>query len=137
MTYLEPLICRLDDFRDTMLWIASREAEPATPERIANAWQESLFDEKPSDAVVDVLRRIPDLPVLTKGSAQAWSKEVIVPYILLTDGANPASAEEPFLKNIWNHRGVKSVATFRSRLESAVTDFLTRYSRERDPSTYS
>jgi hypothetical protein len=66
----------------------------------------------------------------TKSSAAEWSHCVIVPYILLTDGSDPANADEPFLRNIWNHRSVKSIPTFRSRLESAVTDFLTRYSRE-------
>jgi hypothetical protein len=135
MTYLEPLVCRLADFRDIMLWIASRETEPITSKRMADAWQTSVFAEKTSYAVVEVLRKVPSLPVLTKSAAPAWSKNAIVPYILVTDGADPANAEHPFLRNIWNHRGVKSIATFRSRLESAVTDFLTRYSREDEPSS--
>lgn len=129
MSYLEPLVCRLDDFRDIMLWIASREAGPFTSERIANAWETRVFEEKPPAAVVEVLRKVPSLPRLTKSTALAWSKEVIVPYILVTDGADPASSKEHFLSNIWAHRSVKSIPTFRSRLESAVTDFLTRYSR--------
>jgi hypothetical protein len=65
------------------------------------------------------------MPGLIKSTAPAWSKKVIVPYILVTDGADPANAEHPFLRNIWNHRDVKSTATFRSRLESAVKDFAT------------
>jgi len=137
MTYLEPLICRLDDFRDLILWFASRENEPISSERMANAWQNSPFDDKASDAVLEVLRKVSLLPRLTKSSALEWSKEVILPYILVTDGADPSQCKEPFLRNIWNHRDVKSIATFRSRLERAVTDFLTRYSRERYPGEYS
>lgn len=137
MTYLEPLVCRLDDFRDIMLWIASRETAPITSKRMADAWRTSAFDEKTSDSVVEVLRKVPSLPVLIKSAAPTWSRNVIVPYILVTDGADPANAEHPFLRNIWNHRDVKSTATFRSRLESAVTDFLTRYSREDETSTSS
>jgi len=34
------------------------------------------------------------------------------------------------LKNIWRHRAVKSVATYRSRLASAVLDTLKRFAHD-------
>lgn len=130
MTYLEPLVCRLDNLRDIMLWITSREEGEIASKRIATAWDSDPFEKKVSDEVIEVLRRVTALPPLTKGTALTWSREVIVPYILVTDGAAPASSEIPFLRNIWAHRSVKSIPTFRSRLESAVTGFLKRYGRE-------
>lgn len=129
MRYLEPLVWRLNSLRGILNFDVARNGEPIGSDRIAWLWTYS-YSEKTPDDQVEVLRRLTSLPDLTKSSAPAWAKEVIVPYILVTDGADPASSEEPFLRNIWAHRSVKSIPTFRSRLESAVTGFLKRYGRE-------
>jgi hypothetical protein len=136
MRYLEPLVWRMNTLRESLREEARREGGGVSAERVNWLWTLS-YSRKTPEAEIEILRRLPTLPALTKKCAPAWSKEIIVPYILETDGKNPASATKPFLKNIWKHRSVKSPATFRSRLESAVTDFLTRYSRERYPDEYS
>lgn len=136
MRYLEPVVWRMNSMRDTLTDIGTREGYPIPSERIAGLLTRRRT-ESVSEATIEIYRKLTELPGLIKSSAPAWAKKVIVPYILETDGVDPAKAEDPFLRNIWNHRSVKSIPTFRSRMESAVTDFLTRYSRERDPRRYS
>lgn len=135
LSFLEPLIYRLNTLREILTGESKMADEPLTAERINWLWTYS-YSEKTPEPVIEILRKVPLLPPLTKSSALEWSKEVIVPYILVTDAADPSQCQEPFLRNIWNHRSVKSIPTFRSRLERAVTDFLTRYSRERYPDKY-
>jgi hypothetical protein len=136
MKYLEPVLWRMHNIRQILIDIGTREGLPIPSERIAGVVARRRIEDV-SEAEIEIYRKLAEIPRLVKSAALDWSKEIIVPYILLSDGADPANAADPFLRNIWNHRGVKSVATFRSRLESAVTDFLTRYSRERDRSRYS
>jgi hypothetical protein len=132
MRYLEPVVWRMDNMRRILTEIGEREGLPIPSDRISGLFTRRRAESVP-EAEIEIYRNLPELPDLIKSSAPAWSKKAIVPYILVTDGADPANAEHPFLRNIWNHRDVKSTATFRSRLESAVTDFLTRYSREHEP----
>lgn len=129
MKYLEPLIWRMNSLREVMWDGGDTDPGRFTSTMISNVWTSS-FSEKIPEAQIEVLRRLSRLPRLTKGSVQAWVKEVVVPYMLLRDAADPATSDVPFIRNIWNHRAVKSIPIFRSRLESAVTDFLERYSRE-------
>lgn len=128
LRYLEPVVWSLNSRRSILLEIKKTEGS-LTSERIAGI-VDRRFVSSVSEAKIEIHRKLAEVPALIKSTALTWSKEIIVPYILLTDGENPAKSEQPFLRNIWNHRRVKSTATFRSRLERAVTDFLTRYSRE-------
>lgn len=62
---------------------------------------------------------------LTKANSDEWSRRVLVPMIMLLDaGADEASCKEPALQAIWRQRGVKSPATFRSRLLTKVRQTL-------------
>ena len=83
-------------------------------------------DAEEKEAILD---RSAALPPLTKESAAVWSREVIVPLIMLTDAATSETCQIPALRNIWKHRAVKSRATFQSRLHSAVVDTLKRFGR--------
>ena len=128
MRYLEPLVWRLSSMQGILKNEVHREGEFIKSDRIAWLWTYSYREATPEDQI-EILRKLVLLPNLSKTSASIWAREVIVPFILVTDGANPSSSEEPFLCNIWAHRAVKSIPTFRSRLESAVTAFLKRYGR--------
>lgn len=62
---------------------------------------------------------------LTKANSDEWSRRVFVPMIMLLDaGTDEASCKEPPLQAIWRQRGVKSPATFRSRLLTKVRQTL-------------
>jgi hypothetical protein len=129
MNYLEPLVWRMHSLWSVMMENDGAEHRTFSSTMISNMWA-SDFNEKIPDPQIESLRKLATLPRLTKITAPAWTKEVIVPYILVSDGTDPATSDEPFIRNIWNHRDVKSIPTFRSRLESAVNDFLERYSRD-------
>ena len=128
MAYMEPIIYRLNTLREILQSRVEQEPESISYERINWLWTYS-YSEKTPEAVIEVLRKLTLLPSLTKSVALLWSREVVVPYVLLTDGMDAANSDIPFIRNIWAHRSVKSTATFRSRLQSAVTGFLERYSR--------
>lgn len=132
MSYLEPLIWRMNSLREVMVDDTGEPTKPFSSKMISNVWALSYTDKTP-ERQVEVLLKLASLPRLTKSSALEWSREVVVPYILVSEGENPATSEEAFIRNVWNHRAVKSIPTFRSRLERAVTDFLKRYSRDRYP----
>ena len=76
-----------------------------------------------------ILNRAKSLPPLTKETARIWSQKIIVPLIMLEDAGTRETCEITALRNIWQHQSVKSRATFRSRLHSAVTDTLKRFGR--------
>lgn len=70
------------------------------------------------------------MPPLTKATSGDWSKQVLVPLIVLRDaGRDEASCREPVLKPIWRQRGVKSISTFQSRLLSKVRQTLKSLAR--------
>jgi hypothetical protein len=52
-----------------------------------------------------------------------------VPLILVTDGRDYENCSEPVLQKIAKQKGVKSQATFKSRLLAAVTATLRRLAR--------
>lgn len=72
-----------------------------------------------------LLKLASTLPPLNKGTSDEWSRQVMVPIIMLCDaGLDEGSCNEPSLKAIWKQRGVKSVPTFRSRLLARVRQSL-------------
>ncbi len=92
-------------------------------------WQ--VEGENPPTAEMEaVLRSLPDLPRLTKATSDDWAKRALVPLIMLTDAKTEATCTEPVLKKIWQQKGVKSAATFRSRLLSKVAQTLRPLARK-------
>jgi hypothetical protein len=66
---------------------------------------------------------------LTKATAAQWAEKAIVPLILANDARDYANCTEPVLQRIAKQKGVKSRATFKSRLLAAVTATLRRLAR--------
>lgn len=128
LRYLEPLVWRLHVLRQelTSPWVRKNGGNLA--DRISGSWRD-YRDPKPAPELVAVLERLAGIPPLTRGTAVQWSREVITPVILLTDAKDRETCAEESLRNIWRHRAVKSRATFKSRLHSAVTDTLQRFAR--------
>lgn len=145
--YLEPLIWRLFVLWEQLTEAAAEDQNPAPenerrwrrdpiPEDEAEfaryihyPWWPDFYDAKPPPEELTILRLLPSLPPLTKKTAREWSRKVIAPLIMLRDAGTRETCEEPALRNIWQHRAVKSRATFQSRLHSAVTDTLQRFGR--------
>ena len=70
------------------------------------------------------------MPRLTKATSDDWTAQILMPLILLCDaGMDEASCREPVLRSIWAQRGVKSVATFKSRLLTKVRQALKSLAR--------
>ncbi|MGD1090140.1 MAG: hypothetical protein ABR955_15655 [Verrucomicrobiota bacterium] len=86
-------------------------------------------DDPPGEEILVPLREARQLPPLTKATAKLWAKKAIVPYILVTDALDYANCAEPALRQIAKQKGVKSLATFKSRLLAAVTATLRRLAR--------
>jgi hypothetical protein len=110
MQYLEPVVWRMDNMRRILTEIGEREGQPIPSDRISGLFTRRRAESVP-EAEIEIYRKLTEMPGLIRSTAPAWSKKVIVPYILATDGADPANAEHPFLRNIWNYRDVKSTAT--------------------------
>lgn len=123
---LDPLLVRLTHLRN----VAKRSTGQfkMTPSTLSGHWW-NHFDAKPTEPEIKALRRLARLPPLTKKNAKRWAKEVVVPVILATHDDNQRRSE-PALRNILQQRGVKSAATFRSRLEAAVSSYLGRMARK-------
>ena len=131
--YLEPVIYRLHlfyygsefDHGSADLEFESMEAENESIGRSWRQWPEDL----PGEDILRVLRAARRLPPLTKATAAQWAEKAIVPLILVTDASDWANCTEPVLQKITKQKGVKSRATFKSRLLSAVTATLRRLAR--------
>jgi hypothetical protein len=125
--YLDPHIYRLHN-----LWsiIRGEKYESIEVEKrvIAGFWRE-WPEAKPSDEVFEVLRGLHQLPPLTKATAHQWAEKAVVPLILATDARDWTDCEEPVLQRIARQKGVKSRATFKSRLLAAVSAALHRLAR--------
>lgn len=128
LRYLEPMVWRLHVLRGALLESAETRAKEDFVRRIYYYWWQHPEPEPGSDEVA-ILQRLPDLPPLTQKTAREWSREVIAPLIMLTGAETRETCTEPALRKIWQHRSVKSRATFQSRLHSAVTDTLRRFGR--------
>ena len=96
---------------------------------LANLWWH-WPEENPGDEILEILRAVRHLPPLTKKTAHDWAKTGLVPLILATDARDWTNCSEPVLRNIAEQKGVKSRATFKSRLLAAVSSCLQRLSRE-------
>lgn len=128
LRYLEPMVWRLHVLQGNLQATEARDAQKDFCERLKWSWWHP-FDPKPSPAVQGILKQLPALPPLTRQTAREWSRKVIVPLILAEDAKDRETCEVEALRNIWRHRAVKSRATFKSRLHSAVTDTLRRFGR--------
>jgi hypothetical protein len=142
--YLEPKVYRLHVLWEKLPREAA-ETEVCDPRKLRNwtripsdneTFAEGLYgcwwefpDKKPTAETLAILRRLSGLPQLTQKTAQEWSRRVIVPLIMLEDAGTRGTCKVPALCNIWQHRSVKSRATFQSRLHSAITDTLRRFGR--------
>jgi hypothetical protein len=125
--YLDPRVCRLNFVRTAMA-----DTEWKTEEQESESlrwWWGGSLAKLPGDEVLPVLRRLRDLPPLTKATASQWAEKAVVPMILATDARDWRQCAEPVLQRIANQRGVKSRATFKSRLLAAVAATLRRRAR--------
>jgi hypothetical protein len=125
--YLDPLICQIH-YVQRMTSYSTHETEENERESLRFWWRD-VQGEQPSDEVVAALRAVPQLPPLTKATAVQWAEKAIVPVIMATDARDWKNCDEPALRRIATQRGVKSRATFKSRLLAAVTATLRRLAR--------
>jgi len=73
----------------------------------------------------NLLQLIMRMPPLTKATTDEWSRRVLIPLIMLSDaGSDETTCKEPALQAIWRQNGVKSSATFKSRLLTKVRQTL-------------
>lgn len=129
--YLTDWVERLHYFRLDLTGsreVAKRRQQP-DDDAIRRCWQ-AEGENPPTAEMEAVLRTVPDLPRLTKATSDDWAKRALVPLIMLTDAKTEAACTEPVLKKIWQQKGVKSAATFRSRLLSKVTQTLRPLARK-------
>jgi hypothetical protein len=128
LRYLEPRVWRLHTLRKVLIETEKTRGHEDFARRLYPFWWEHGED-PPTPEVVAILKGVPALPPLTQKTAREWSRKVIVPIILTEDVGTRETCKVPALRNIWRHKSVKSQATFRSRLHSAVTDTLQRFGR--------
>ena len=126
--YLDVLVCNVNCVRS----VTANQTD-ATLEKERKAlrswWWNAVPGEPPGDEVVEALRAVPKLPPLTKATAMEWTEKTLVPIILATGAHDWKNCEEPALQAIARQKGVKSRATFKSRLLSAVSATLRRLAR--------
>jgi hypothetical protein len=125
--YLEALIYRIHEVR----WeVGDRQFDSLKAEQdwLCGTWW-SLADGRPSEVEMAALRAAWQLPVLTKATAAQWAEKAVVPLIMATDAHDYQKCTKPALQAIARQKGVKSKATFKSRLLSAVTATLRRLAR--------
>jgi hypothetical protein len=125
--YLDLQVCRLHHLH-RMTQEAQYESLEAEKQALRNHWRE-CSDDPPGLAVLAVLRAVRSLPPLTKSSAGAWARQGIVPLILATDARDYPKCDHAALEQIARQRGVKSIATFKSRLLAAVIPTLKSMAR--------
>jgi len=125
--YLDPLIHRLHSFVWDCAYLENSES-PEADKWMAREWSK-WPEELPEEDVLQILRLVGQLPPLTKATAVQWAEKAIVPLILATDARDWKNCTEPVLQKIAKQKGVKSRATFKSRLLSAVSATLRRLAR--------
>ncbi len=125
--YIGGLFCRLYH-----VWHVVQGDEPMSEadykKRVRSLWSGRIPADC-EDTVLTVLQICCEMPQLTKATALRWSRHVIVPMIMATDAQTPATCAERALQDIWRQKGVKSNATFKSRLLPAVSATLKRMAR--------
>lgn len=125
--YLEPLIYNL---HEVWLVVADPEYKFAKSENEdLRDWLWDFTKERPDDEQVKAAAPLRRLPPLTKATGGEWTEKVVVPYIMATDARDWKSCSELALQQIAKQRGVKSRATFKSRLLAAVSATLRRLAR--------
>jgi hypothetical protein len=125
--YLDALVYRVNYVRS---FTANASYESVEKEREAlRRWWWDGDDERPGEDVVEALRAVSKLPPLTKATAIEWAEKAIVPVILATAARDWKNCDEPVLRRIAKQAGVKSRATFKSRLLSPVSATLRRLAR--------
>jgi hypothetical protein len=125
--YLDPLVHHIHyvhSFTHGKTW----KSEAEERKDLAFWWRDCI-DDLPDDQAIEALRGIPKLPLLTKITAPEWSEKAVVPIIMAGDARDWKNCTEPALKRIARQAGVKSRATFKSRLSSAVTATLRALAR--------
>jgi hypothetical protein len=125
--YLDPLIRRLY----VMCWeLGDMQFESIDTEQslLLQIWWD-WPEEPPGEEILAPLRMARQLPPLTKATAKEWAEKAIVPLILVTDARDWTNCAEPVLQKIAKQKGVKSRATFKSRLLAAVSATLRRLAR--------
>jgi hypothetical protein len=125
--YLDPLICQIHHVK-RMTSFSTHETEEKQMESLGFWWRD-VRDEHPCNEVVAALRAVPQLSPLTKATAIQWAEKAVVPVIMATDARDWKNCMEPVLQRIARQKGVKSRATFKSRLLAAVTATLRRLAR--------
>jgi hypothetical protein len=125
--YLDPLIYRLNvtcqETRDKQFKSVKDEQH-----FLYMTWW-TRQEDCPNEDVLAVIHAARLLPPLTKATAAKWAEKAIVPLILATDARDYANCTEQVLQKIARQKGVKSRATFKSRLLAAVTATLRRLAR--------
>jgi hypothetical protein len=125
--YLDPLVCKINYVHS---FICGKTYESPEKEREdLRIWWSDGLDHRAGDEVVEALRNVPQLPSLTKVTVAEWAEKAVVPVILVTDARDWKNCDEPALRRIAKQTGVKSRATFKSRLLSAVSSTLRRLAR--------
>jgi len=125
--YLDPLICKLTYVHSQTVNKTYESPEKETED--LRRWLWDGQDDRLGVDEVEIARVLRKLPRLTKQTAIEWSEKVIVPLIMATDARDWQNSEEAALKQILKQKGVKSRATFKSRLLSAVSATLRRLAR--------
>ena len=125
--YLDPLIFQICYVR-RMASYSTHVTEEKGRESLGFWWRD-VQEEIPGDEVVAALHAVPQLPPLTKATAIEWAEKSVVPVIMATDASDWKNCMEPVLQRIAKQKGVKSRATFKSRLLAAVSATLRRLAR--------
>jgi hypothetical protein len=125
--YLDPLIHRFHSFLWNSAFLENSKSDEAD-KWLAREWSH-WPEELPGTDVMQILRAVRELPPLTKTTAIEWTEKAVVPLILVTDARDWKNCTEPVFQKIARQKGVKSRATFKSRLLAAVSATLRRLAR--------
>ncbi|MEK7675156.1 MAG: hypothetical protein AAB676_04885 [Verrucomicrobiota bacterium] len=124
--YLDRLVWRFHCCHRNLREIRKWETDEA--KAIARAWRER-GDPKLDEGAEAAIRASLTVDPLTKRTAPDWAKKAMVPYIMATDTKTAETCTEPALESIWKQNGVKSTATFKSRLLPQVVRTLESLAR--------
>lgn len=125
--YLDPLIYRLNVTCQETRDIQFKSVQDEQHFLYMTWWTRQ--ENCPGEDVLAVIHAARLLPPLTKATAAQWAEKAIVPLILATDARDWKNCDEPALLKIAGQKGVKSRATFKSRLLAAVMATLRRLAR--------
>ena len=125
--YLDALVFKLNNIRDRMGYLRGKSADDEREH--VRSWLRDGKDAVPTDQEVEAIGALKQLPPLTKATAIEWAEKAVVPVIMATDACDWKNCEEPAFQKIAKQKGVKSRATFKSRLLSAVSATLRRLAR--------